>query len=584
MDVNLLVYDLSRGLARQMSAGLLGFQLDAVYHTSIELNGLEYVYDGGIISIIPGSSHLGQPMERIHLGTTNLPMDVIEEFLDSLRPIFTLEASPAYDLFQHNCNNFTDSFSNFLLGKGIPDHIINMPQAVLASPMGRMLLPQLTQGVNSGRQQNGSILGLQQSAQAPAQNHVAAHSKYSVINVTSSSEFDRLLEQAKSSCAVVFFTSATCAPCKMLYPVYDSLAQEFGDKATFIKVDISQFGGNQIGDRFSVRATPTLVTFLKGEKENTWSGADPAKLRGNVQLLVQMAFPMHPHERLYVPDFSNSNAKPVLYAKVPPMDKLMAKMPQEVARKTEVQALKSYLDVRAKDGLAGAVVPEMQHLSSFIRDSVHSMPVGNVFAIVDLFRCALSDPRISGYFAEESNHQTVRGVLDLVNSQTECPYALRLVTLQMACNFFSTPLFPDEILQNDKLRASIIQLISSSFLDDSHNNVRVAASSLLFNLSLASRKARQEQKSTLEEGDEVELAASVVEAIGQEEKSAEALHGMLLALGNLVFCTSLDGELADLLRALDAEGTVLGKKKLFPQEKLINQVAIELIRKGLRKP
>lgn len=93
MDVQLLVYDLSRGLARQMSMGLLGFQLDAIYHTSIQLNGREYVYDGGIIAISPGSSHLGQPMERIHLGTTNLPFDIIEEYLDSVRPIFTLEVS-----------------------------------------------------------------------------------------------------------------------------------------------------------------------------------------------------------------------------------------------------------------------------------------------------------------------------------------------------------------------------------------------------------------------------------------------------------------------------------------------------------
>lgn len=76
-----------------MSAGILGFQLDAIYHTSIQVNGREYVYDGGIIAIAPGSSHLGQPMEKMHLGTTNLPIDVIEEFLDSLRPIFTLEVS-----------------------------------------------------------------------------------------------------------------------------------------------------------------------------------------------------------------------------------------------------------------------------------------------------------------------------------------------------------------------------------------------------------------------------------------------------------------------------------------------------------
>lgn len=95
MDVHLLVYDLSGGLARQMSAQLLGFQLEAIYHTSIKLNSLEYVYDGAVVSIIPGSSHLGRPLEEIHLGRTELPMDVIEEFLDSLREIYTVEVRRA---------------------------------------------------------------------------------------------------------------------------------------------------------------------------------------------------------------------------------------------------------------------------------------------------------------------------------------------------------------------------------------------------------------------------------------------------------------------------------------------------------
>lgn len=91
MDVHLLVYDLSNGLARQMSMALLGFQLDAVYHTSIELDGTEWVYDGGINTIRPGTSHLGQPLQRIHLGKTQLPMEVIIEYVDSLRDIFTAQ-------------------------------------------------------------------------------------------------------------------------------------------------------------------------------------------------------------------------------------------------------------------------------------------------------------------------------------------------------------------------------------------------------------------------------------------------------------------------------------------------------------
>lgn len=42
MDVELFVYDLSQGLARNMSAALIGVQLDAVYHTSIVFEGVEY--------------------------------------------------------------------------------------------------------------------------------------------------------------------------------------------------------------------------------------------------------------------------------------------------------------------------------------------------------------------------------------------------------------------------------------------------------------------------------------------------------------------------------------------------------------
>ncbi|KAF6843803.1 kinesin motor domain-containing protein [Colletotrichum musicola] len=556
MDVHLLVYDLSRGLARQMSQGMLGFHLDAIYHTSILLNGREYVYDGGIVDIVPGSSHLGQPMERIYLGKTELPMEVIEEFLDSLRPIFTVES---YDLWKHNCNNFSDSLAQFLLGKGIPEHIVKMPDAVLNSPLGRMLMPQLNQTINSNRQ-NGSILGIQNNAatngygSAPQPTRNQSHVKV----VSSSHELDVALESAKKSCAVVLFTSATCPPCKVIAPVFDELSSEAAGKASFIKVDVAQL--TPLPEKNYPRATPTFVTYLHGEKENEWAGADPAALRGNVQLLLQMAWPRHPHESLNLPSFSSPNSRPVLYAKVPPLSKLLAKM-GPTANEPAIQELKAFIEARDQQGPAAAVLPHLGPVSDFVKKSIAALPVEILFTIVDLFRCALVDARFSGYFAEEKGHETVLTILNHVNSHSNCPYALRLVTLQMACNFFSTPLFPEEILRNEALRAPIIQLISSSFLDDSHNNVRVSASSLMFNLALASNKARREQKEDgLPEGDSVELVASVLEAIGQEESSPEALQGMLLALGNLVYCMPPDSEVADLLRTMDAGDAILAKK------------------------
>ena len=53
-----------------------------------------------------------------------------------LSPKFTVQT---YDLFRNNCNNFTDECSQFLIGKGIPSHIVNLPLDVLKTPMGAMI-------------------------------------------------------------------------------------------------------------------------------------------------------------------------------------------------------------------------------------------------------------------------------------------------------------------------------------------------------------------------------------------------------------------------------------------------------------
>ncbi|KAL0467041.1 thioredoxin [Neurospora intermedia] len=580
MDVHLLVYDLSRGLAKQMSVGLLGFQLDAVYHTSIQLNGKEYVYDGNIVSIIPGSSHLGRPLEEMYLGKTELPMEVIEEYLDSLREIYTVET---YDLWTHNCNNFSNDLATFLLGKGIPDYIVNMPQTVLSSPMGQMLMPMLNQQIHANKR-GGGILGIQQNtpgsmSKPKAQLH---HHEGKVHNVTSLNELQSLLQKFQNSCAVVFFTSATCPPCKVLCPLYDELAAEVGDKGVLIKVDVS--AAFDVGSAYSVSATPTFVTFLKGKQENRWSGADRGALQGNVRLLVQMAWPAHAHQSLNLPTFSNPGTKPVLYTKVPPLEKLLAKMGSD-AEDPAVQGVKHFIEARSQDGPAEATLPDMAAFTTFVRQSIKNVPTDTLFTVVDLMRIGLVDPRFSGYLAEEVVHGTVTALLEHVNDLKECPYALRLVTLQMACNLFSSQLYANEVLTNDKLRTCLTQLVSASFLDDNHNNVRVAAASLLFNIALANSRKRQDGPGdVLPQDDQIELAASILEAIAQEESSGEALEGMLLALGYLAYRMPLDGELSDLLRTMDAGNSILEKKKAFPDMKLIDEVGSELLGKGSNKP
>lgn len=91
MNVQLYVYDLSKGLAQQMSRQFLGIQIDAVYHTAVVFGGVEYFFGQGVHTCYPGSTHHGRPMQVVELGQTSLPMEVILEYLESLKQIYTAE-------------------------------------------------------------------------------------------------------------------------------------------------------------------------------------------------------------------------------------------------------------------------------------------------------------------------------------------------------------------------------------------------------------------------------------------------------------------------------------------------------------
>lgn len=78
---------------QQMSQSLLGIKIDAVYHTAVVLGGVEYFYGAGVQTCYPGTTHHGRPMEVTTLGKTDLPLDVILEYLESLKQIYTAEVS-----------------------------------------------------------------------------------------------------------------------------------------------------------------------------------------------------------------------------------------------------------------------------------------------------------------------------------------------------------------------------------------------------------------------------------------------------------------------------------------------------------
>lgn len=68
LQVTLLVYDLSNGMARTLSMALTGKQIDAVYHTAVLFNGQEVAFGQGVEVFEPFNTPYGNAIESIDMG------------------------------------------------------------------------------------------------------------------------------------------------------------------------------------------------------------------------------------------------------------------------------------------------------------------------------------------------------------------------------------------------------------------------------------------------------------------------------------------------------------------------------------
>lgn len=140
--VKLYIYDLSRGMARQLSPVMLGKQLDGIWHTAIVVHGKEHFFVGeGINSCPPGGTTMGEPDSVVDMGFTEVPEELFMEYLTSLAE--STYRADKYNLFEHNCNSFSNEVAQFLTGKKIPSYITDLPSEVLSTPFGQALRPLL---------------------------------------------------------------------------------------------------------------------------------------------------------------------------------------------------------------------------------------------------------------------------------------------------------------------------------------------------------------------------------------------------------------------------------------------------------
>ena len=70
---------------------------------------------------------------------------------------------------------------------------------------------------------------------------------------------------------LVDFWAAWCAPCRMLAPTVEAVAEKYASRARVVKVNVDD--NPSVSQRFGIKGIPTLILFKNGKEEERVVGA-----------------------------------------------------------------------------------------------------------------------------------------------------------------------------------------------------------------------------------------------------------------------------------------------------------------------
>ena len=94
-----------------------------------------------------------------------------------------------------------------------------------------------------------------------------------VIELTDAT-FDETVNSSEVP-VLVDFWAPWCGPCKMIAPIVEEIAAEYGDKAKICKVNTDDH--REAAVEYAINAIPTVILFNKGQIEKRWVGLTTKK-------------------------------------------------------------------------------------------------------------------------------------------------------------------------------------------------------------------------------------------------------------------------------------------------------------------
>ncbi|KAL6079744.1 Desumoylating isopeptidase 1 [Balamuthia mandrillaris] len=491
--VKVHLYDLSAGMARQLSMQFLGKQIEGIWHTGVVVYGAEYFFGGGggICCDAPGLTPYGTPVQVIDMGTTTVPKETFLRHLRSLEESGRF-AGWAYRLLDNNCNNFSAEVCTFLTGKPIPSYITSLPQEFISTPIGQMMLPMI-ESMQSRLQETAHHFGGPLPSQATATN----------------------------------VGSGGGIPTDLVGPLLNSLNN--GSNSTV----------SSLPTPTPTSSTTTTNTSSSSPLHPHHSLSSLNHLKHSDPVLLDSGAEHAPKIMEKLREFISKEAD-----KEETQPASLRLTPEETQLLGEVEkTIKSLKAISAAAGRAAIRLKSAEQTYALMRKLIEGLSVESLFPCLDVLRLLLCIPSVNVHYAT-TEFDVIVGILKRFVTEKPAgvtiPKGVSIMTLRMAANMFATPQGASAMLSPDHI-SSLSDVISEGILS-SEKSCRLAGSTLAYNCSLYLSKAAEDAVT--------QVMSALIHALNEEASSLatdECGFIMLMALGHLLFANDAAVELAGIL-------------------------------------